>query len=127
MQFQGGGEWQKQKFLKKSMELHWNFWRGVCVCGGGGGWGKPKYLSVGRGGGGMDIFWNHTYTLTEIVSCVDHNTWGKMQDMIWFNQLFDRLVNFFLLLRFIAIKQTSKPTNKSSTLNFVLKSNGINS
>ena len=50
-----GRGWPNKKFLKKSMELNWNFWRGEGVQTENtlsmGGWG-------GGGGGGMDIFWN---------------------------------------------------------------------
>ena len=47
------GHWK----LKRSLELNWNFQRG-------GGF-KPKKPSVG--GGGMDIFWNHTLSLAIII------------------------------------------------------------
>jgi len=44
----GGGS-QKPNFLKESMTLKWNFWRG---------WGvQVKKTFCGRG---MDIFWNNT-------------------------------------------------------------------
>ena len=51
----GVGDLKSQSFLKKSMELNWNFQRG----GGGGGGGRdsnPKTFC----GRGMDIFWNNT-------------------------------------------------------------------
>ena len=46
----GGGGSQRPKNLKQCMKLNWNFRRGGGVIG--------QIPSVG--GGGMDIFWNHT-------------------------------------------------------------------
>jgi len=51
--FRGGGGSQRPKFLKESMKLNWNFWRV-----GGGGVQSKKTVH----GGGMDIFWNRTFS-----------------------------------------------------------------
>ena len=65
-QFQGGGGGggQKQKFLKESMELNWNFQRG----GREGRGYKPKNPSIG----GMDIFCNHTIFVASQALNVNH-------------------------------------------------------
>ena len=52
--FKRGVGSQKPNFLKESMELNWNFWRGG---GGGGGSNQKNTHDVG-----MDIFWNHIIT-----------------------------------------------------------------